>query len=382
MDLSQNNNGQKQDIDYGSMMLAKNMKHFLTEANRVAEKEWGIPNAFNIERGVQTALNRKALTGASAATGQGLLMRSYDLQIKGTANMGGAMQASGAKIVETAGDTYRFQFRHRSAIHTFSDKVMGTNTTNDSVGTFGERTITLAFFDLRFPIQLNVLQGYLGREQELYDFFINDIENQILGLQDDLGVRAFLDISTISGTAPGANIIANTALLSGQFPLTKTIVKMVNQIRKATGRAAVHVSAAGLTALLTEQDTTGALGQAVDTRVPSEFKLVLANNSLIQAGYVGTLSGAPVFINNAIGDDYTAAANPITAVGGGTKSACFVFNPDMLCIARGKNDLTGTMIFNDDRQKFMSGVVEILNNTSMGAAFVNPNAGTYCTFAP
>lgn len=366
------------------VVMASNYKCLLNILNLATQKAFGDNNDYlSFDRWLT---NKKHVTGAATATGLGFLQEAYNNStIYGTAPSGGAMTSSGVKVVKVGGTSYSFQSRHRSTVHTYSDKTAGSTSSNDSTGTLYEKNIALPQRQLKVEIWTEVLQGYVGNEQEIINFYENDASVQKQGLIDDLGYRALFDITSITvntvGAAPAA-LVPEAA--TGGFSFTRGIIKAVNQIRKVgSGRVIVQVSSAGLTKLMTEQDNTGSFS-GKESSLPKDFsKMIIMNQNgaMPLVGPVASLAGALIVVNNAISDVIQSTANNTqvvaTSLTGGLLTAALVFDPYYLGIAEGKAGLSGTKVFDSDFTRWTNGVVSVITNDWVGATMINVNAFTY-----
>lgn len=312
--------------------------------------------------------SRKAVTGAAAATGEGLVNIEYNpideiLDIKG-----GAFRASGVRFASEQIGTAHFP----SATGTgdFVAATAGSSTTNDVTPTFYDQTIAIADYIAEIPIYNHpVLTSYVGSPAQLYALFEGALEEKKKVLEDDLLAQA------LSGSADVTILPTSSATYA---PIASSIQDLVVKRIRKYGRVKIYVNQDAMYRWLDERDANGNF-------IDLSSKFIFSNNAqeVPEVGRVGTFAGAEVHIVPKIPSTYTTnASNAITAQTGGTKSAAFVGIPNMAGIARGRREFDTISVFNhtNDLTAFRTNQTIMGALTHMGANVLNPDAWGYYAF--
>lgn len=319
-------------------------------------------------------LKEKAVTGAGASTGSALVGEEFlQLVVDDIAmEMGGVFRGAGVSVRPNAYGQVTKQ--GAGSVGDFVPMNSGTTVTNDVSPTFENLPVDVSGYLAMIQIYNDpVLDSYVAQPAQLLGVFETVLELRKLWHEDKLMSASITNATLGNKTA----IAASSAT---EFPIAESLYKLIFEIRKVSARQpALFLSAAGLTALLNERDANGNFSNRNIT-----FMFSSRDQSIPQAGRVGTFGGVGVFITESILSTYTVnASNVVTAQTAGSHTVGAVMAPNAGLIARGRGDLDYTQVFSGrtgDLTAFKDGLTIVGAETHMGAGVTNGFLTGYYAF--
>jgi hypothetical protein len=327
---------------------------------------------------VKSLMKNKAITGASAATGNALVGENFDpvdLSLV-TIERGFSFVNSGVRFRPNVAGSYTFP-----AFNGFGDftaSTPGSSLKNDIASSVGvNNQINPSLYQAEIPIYEDpALTDYLHNLADLYSVFENILEIKKEQLADDLLAQAI--------TANPSGITIKTAPSGTYFLVTRAIKELVAEKSKF-GRPKIYLNHSGLTRILTEQDANGQMSsESYEGLGNGKFRFANNNGEIPQSGLVGFMAGVEVHIVPKILNTYTVnGSNAVTAQTGGSNTIVAVGIPQMAGVVRGRPEFDFVKAYTSQESLtvFRESEATIGAKTYMGADLINPNGWGYYAFA-
>jgi hypothetical protein len=322
----------------------------------------------------------KAVTGAGATTGQGLVATVYQPLDQIVSVQGGSFISSGVRFLDNQIGSATFP----GALNPghFKAGTSGSTINNDvtSNSPFFSNTAVLNPYTAEVDIYDNpVTVNYIGGAGALFALFETFLANEKLVLSDTLIAASITGSSAVTALATSGATYA---------PIGSSILKMITNVAKY-GTPAVYLNHAGFYKWLDERNS---LGDGV--KYPGgNFVFTSANGEVPEIGKVGVFAGANVFIvpndttdstnpTGILGAYTTNGSNVITAQTGGTKTVAIVGIPKFVGIAKtgNQNDIIANFSPANNYTAFSTGQNIIAARTHMGSVVINPGTWQYYAF--
>lgn len=320
---------------------------------------------------------KKAITGASALTGNALVGQTFE-----PLDFSMITIEQGNAFVESGVQFFRNLVGQKTipAFNNFGDFIPstpGTPLTNDvAVNKAINNPLNPALYQAEIPLYEDpALTDYLHDLGRLYAVFEQVLEVKKQQLADDLLAQAI--------TANPTGITIKPVSSSTYFPITLSIKQLVAELSKF-GRPKIYVSNNGLSAVINEQDANGQFAsENVEGIGNGKFRFSTPNGVIPEKGLVGFMAGAEVHIVPKIKSTYTVnGSNAVTAQTGGSHTIAAVGIPQMAGIGRGRpeHDFVQVYTSQDSLTVFRSSEPTIGAKTYMGATVANPYGWGYYAF--
>jgi len=337
-------------------------------------------------------LKQKAVTGAGASTGLGLVSSTFEPLTEILSVQGGGFIKSGIQFKDNQIGSAVFPAA-ANAGH-YKDGASGSTVNNDvtSGNPFFNNSAVLAPKTLEIPIYDNpVLVNYQPGPAQLLTVWESYIANEKLVLADTLMANSIVSTTGVTALATSGAPYA---------PIASSIMKMISKVAKY-GRPVVYVNEDGYFKLIDERNSNGdgvkypltinLFGQTVvNGQVTGEIPRV---------GKIGSLNGMADLVliptdatdstnQTGIRSTYnTNGSNVITVSSGvpttgGTKTAAIVGIPRFAGVGKAGNQFDVISVFNAQNSyySFSTGQLVIGSRVHMGAVTINPVAWQYYAF--
>lgn len=310
--------------------------------------------------------NLKTFTGATTATGQGLIETRVSTPITFVGNRGGVLIEAGVDYKPNS--NYNVTFNSFQLNGSYQQIACGTDTANE-ISTFAANTATLLRERAEIQGCEDVIARTPDRSQLLLSFELA-LENEKLLLADRKAVAAVTTNPSVAAIDP-ATLQTYGPIADAMLSMQANLAGMYSE--PGTGHIYV-MNQTVLSKLLREQDSSGKFQNG------SYFERSYENGRRPSSGLVGYFDGFPVYVTNGVLSTYTTnASGVITAQTGGNKSAVLFGLPFTLGIARGPAEYDMIQVFTpqNDRQSYYEGEVTIGAATYMAAVVKSPAAWNY-----
>jgi hypothetical protein len=343
-------------------------------------KEYSSFKSSDEYKGITKSFFNKAVTGAGATTGSGLVATVFQPLEEIVSVQGGAFLASGVRFKDNQIGSATFPAASNPGHYKAGTSGSTINNDVTSGNPFFNNTATLLPYTAEVDIYDNpVTVNYIGGAGQLFALFETFLANEKLVLSDTLLAASITGSSAVTALPTSGATYA---------PIGSSILKMITNLSKY-GKPTVYLNHGGFYKWLDERNS---LGDGV--KYPGgNFVFTSANGEVSAIGKVGVFAGADVFI---VPNDTTDATNPtgvlsayttngsnvITAQTGGTKTVAIVAIPRFLGIAKtgNENDIITNFSPSNSYQAFSTGQNIIAGRTHMGTVVINPTTVQYYAF--
>lgn len=354
--------------------------------NSIAQNVGGarLVNVAQYLKSADLAEVAKGLDGTTTtARGTRLLQTNYQNTIQTLVPLGGVFEEAGANVMRNEpGTEVQFMGYYRGkgsgylplANNASATWAGLTGVTNDQTRTIINERASLVGHIVETFVRKSVLQGFLGDANAIINLFEEDFMLRDALHDDELGFDAIVLNAAIAGSP-----------LSGaeQGNLVQTFLNIRAELGAVgVSKADLHLSSNGANQLLSERDAEGnfltftlGAGKVVQFQYARN-----SDGSNKEVGFIGSLDGSKVYINNGISDECQTTGNNITATSGGDKTAMVIGDTRLLGIGSGKEDLNTTDVVSQTEEAIRRGVVSVFRTRHAGAVPIIPQSFGYAAF--
>lgn len=336
-----------------------------------------VEKTFREYQKVSPVVNRlaveKAVTGAGAATGSGLIAQEYmEFLLANVAEVEGEVyKRSGVRYL--SGVIGSLQVPAATQFAQFTTSTSGTPLTNDLTANnpFLNTTINLAQEHGEIIIwNAPIFESYIGRPAQLMATFEAIMNLKKLQLEDTRLSTAI--------TTNGTGVLESSA---STFPLSRTVKETVLSIRRFGTTPKIYANFSGLNKLLDESDLDG--NNLNGNNIVFKYK-DRETQTMGASGHVGWIAGAEVHLTESVLNTYTVdVTGAITAQTGGTNTAILIGVPHHAAIIRGRKELEFVSVIDgrNDLDAFRSSTTHIVSDFFLGADITNTATWRYIATA-
>ena len=335
-----------------------------------------IKSEYNEYRG---AVKSKAITGASAATGSGLISQTYDIADLSMVaiELGDAARSSGIPFKSGVKGTY-----NKPGFQGFGDyqaSTPGSALTADVAVNVGViRPINPALYQAEIPVYDDpIFTDYVGNRGQLIAMFQQVLNIKKGTLRDNL---LFTDL-----TSNPTGLTISTPSSATYFPIAQSINALVSRLRRfaQAGPVKIYVNQFGLTRIINEQDQMGNFSNQANFNTIMKFTPARADMAMPEVGLAGRMCGAEVHVVPAIKNTYTVnASGAVTAQTGGSNTIVAVGITNAAAVIAGDpaDDFITVFDATNDRAAFREATTSVAARTYAGAGIMNPYMWGYYSF--
>jgi hypothetical protein len=317
--------------------------------------------------------NEKAITGAGASTGLGLISNYYP-QLQYVLNIaGGVYIASGAQYQDEVNGNAVFTGAANFGDFVALTSTLTTPTTspNDIAGNnLGQTTVNLNQYYAEVPIFNTVAARYASNPGQLYGVFSSLLE-----------LKKLVNLDVLATTAIVLNAgVTATPVQVGPGPITSAMIQMIKITSKYQFRPKYYMNQAAFADFVNERNT---FGDTIQKAYAQYSFTQVSGSSIANAGLVGYFGGYEIHLVPSIPSSCTVDVNnAVTAVTGGNKNVIIMGIPNDLGIIRGRAEFDTNTVFSPGNSlaAARTGQTIISASTQQGAGLINTASWSYYAY--